>query len=58
MRKRETEVNMYDPLLAKAEDIGVQLPLTRRWIAMIREIESGAREQTTSNLDELKATFS
>lgn len=58
VRKRETEVVMYEPLLAKADALGLQLPLTRRWIAMIREIESGKREQTTQNLDELKAAFS
>ena len=58
VRKRETEVIMYEPLLAKADDLGLQLPLTRRWIAMIREIESGSREQSTVNLDELKAAFS
>lgn len=58
VRKRETEVVMYEPLLAKADDLGLELLLTRRWIAMIREIESGKREQTTQNLDELKAAFS
>ncbi len=58
VRKRKTEVSMYEPLLEKADAQGLQLPLTRRWIAMIREIESGRREQTTQNLDELKAAFS
>ena len=55
VRKRETEVVMYDPLLAQAAAIGVEMSLTRAWIAMIREIEDGAREQRLANLDELKA---
>ncbi|MCY3799778.1 MAG: ketopantoate reductase family protein [Chloroflexi bacterium] len=53
VRKRKTEVLMYEPLLAEAEKAGLELPLTRRWIQMIREIEDGAREQTLANLDEL-----
>ncbi|MCY3976676.1 MAG: ketopantoate reductase family protein [Chloroflexi bacterium] len=53
VRKRKTEVVMYEPLLAEAEKAGLELPLTRRWIQMIREIEDGAREQTLANLDEL-----
>ena len=58
IRKRKTEVIMYEPLLAQAENAGLALPLTRRWIDMIHEIEDGAREQTLSNLDELNAEFS
>ena len=55
VRKRETEVKMYQPILAQAESIDLDLPLTRRWIQMIREIENGTRDQSLSNLDELKA---
>jgi len=55
VRKRRTEVVMYEPILAEGEKIGLDLPLTRRWIEMIREIEDGRRPQTISNLDELKA---
>ena len=55
VRKRETEVVMYEPLLAQAEAISVDMPLTRGWIRMIREIEDGVREQDLANLDELKA---
>ena len=55
VRKRNTEVSMYEPIVAQAEATGMELPLTRRWIAMIREIESGAREQTLGNLAELRA---
>ena len=58
VRKRETEVSMYQPILAQAESVSLDLPLTRRWIHMIREIEAGAREQSLANLDELKAEFS
>ncbi|MYD11072.1 MAG: ketopantoate reductase family protein [Chloroflexi bacterium] len=57
VRKRETEVVMYEPLLAQAAAIGVEMPLTRGWMGMIREIEDGAREQRLANLDELKAAY-
>ena len=57
VRKRETEVVMYEPLLAQAEAIGLDMPLTRGWIRMIREIEAGAREQRLTNLDELMAAY-
>ena len=58
VRKRRTEVVMYEPLLAQAESAGLALRLTRRWIEMIRDIENGQREQSLSNLDQLKAEFS
>jgi len=57
VRKRRTEVIMYEPILAQGEKIGLDLPLTRRWIEMIREIEDGRRPQALSNLDELKAVL-
>ena len=57
VRKRRTEVIMYEPILAEGEKIGVDLPLTRRWIEMIREIEAGRRPQALGNLDELKAAI-
>ncbi len=57
VRKRATEVLMYQPLLAQAEIAGLPLSLTRRWIEMVGEIEKGEREQGTENLDELKAEF-
>lgn len=57
VRKRETEVVMYEPLLAEADKLRLELPLTRRWIEMIREIEDGARQQSLANLDELKSDF-
>ena len=58
VRKRKTEVSMYQPILAQAESVGHALPLTRRWIQMIRDIEDGRREQSLANLDELNAEFS
>jgi 2-dehydropantoate 2-reductase len=57
VRKRKTEVVMYKPLLAEADKVGLALPLTRRWIQMIREIEDGERQQSLTNLDELKSDF-
>ncbi len=57
VRKRATEVSMYAPLLAQADSIGVDMPLTRRWIAMIGEIETGAREQSLNNLEDLRREF-
>ena len=57
VRKRRTEVSMYEPLLAQADSVKVDLPLTRRWIAMIREIEDGKREQCLDNLEALKVEY-
>ncbi|MCY4070319.1 MAG: ketopantoate reductase family protein [Chloroflexi bacterium] len=57
VRKRRTEVIMYEPILTQGEKIGLDLPLTRRWIEMIREIEDGRRPQALGNLDELKAAL-
>ncbi len=57
VRKRKTEVIMYEPILAEGEKVGLGLPLTRRWIEMIREIEDGKRSQALANLDELRAEF-
>ncbi|MCY3779898.1 MAG: ketopantoate reductase family protein [Chloroflexi bacterium] len=57
VRKRETEAIMYQPILAQAERLDFALPLTRRWIEMIHQVEAGEREQSTSNLDELTAEF-
>ena len=57
VRKRKTEVIMYRPILTEGEKVGMDLPLTRRWIEMIHEIEDGRRPQTIANLDELKAEF-
>ena len=58
VRKRKTEVIMYEPLLTEAEKADIAIPLTRRWIDMIHEIEDGQRQQSLANLDELKAAIS
>lgn len=58
IRKRKTEVTMYQPILAAADGLCLQLPLTRRWVQMIREVEDGAREQSLANLDELNSELS
>jgi 2-dehydropantoate 2-reductase len=57
VRKRPTEVAMYDTILSEAERLGVPMPFTQHWIAMIHEIEEGKRELSTANLDELKASL-
>jgi len=57
VRKRKTEVIMYEPLLAQAAEIGFDMPLTQGWVGMIREIEDGEREQRLTNLDELKSEY-
>ncbi len=57
VRKRESEVIMYEPLLEQAKAAGLDMPLTRRWVQIIHEIEDGKREQSLTNLDVLKAEF-
>ena len=58
VRKRKTEVAMFDTILEEGHRVGLDLPFTRRWIEMIHEIEEGKREQSIDNLKELKAEFS
>lgn len=58
VRKRKTEVVMFDTILAEGKRVGLTLPFTTRWIEMLHEIEDGQREQSLNNLDELKAEFS
>lgn len=58
VRKRRTEVAMYDTITAEADRLNIPVPFTKRWIAMIHEIEDDKREQTIENLNELKASFS
>jgi 2-dehydropantoate 2-reductase len=58
VRKRKTEVSMFDTILSEGKRVGVDMPLTKRWIEMIHEIEDGKRAMSTDNLDELKAEFS
>ena len=55
VRKRPTEVVMYEQVLTVGAAQGQAMPLTRRMKAMIHEIESGQRSLSRSNVDELAA---
>jgi 2-dehydropantoate 2-reductase len=56
VRKRRTEVDAhFVPIVERAGQLGLQVPLLRRMIAMIHEIEDGQREMASANLDELAA---
>ena len=55
VRKRPTEVAMYEQVLAAGDRQGYVMPLTRRMMGMIREIENGQRRLTPANVDELAA---
>ena len=57
VRKRETEAAMFDIILSEGGRANFAMPFTRRWIAMIHEIEDGKREQSLANLDQLKAEW-
>ncbi|MDQ7024827.1 MAG: 2-dehydropantoate 2-reductase [Anaerolineae bacterium] len=57
IRKRRTEVVMYDTIVSEAKRLNVPIPFTQHWINMIHEIEDGKREQSLANLDELKASL-
>jgi 2-dehydropantoate 2-reductase len=54
VRKRKTEVDaQLGPAVEIGRQHGIELPITSRTIAMIHEIESGSRQLSSSNLDEL-----
>jgi 2-dehydropantoate 2-reductase len=54
VRKRRTEVDAHFlPIVHDAARHGIQVPLLRRMIEMIHEIEDGQRELALGNLDEL-----
>ncbi len=55
VRKRPTEIAMYEQVLAVGMRHGQLMPLTRRMMRMIREIESGQRPLARANVDELAA---
>ena len=57
IRKRRTEVAMYDVILAEGERLNMPLLFTRQWIKMIHEIEEGNRQLGIANLDELRANL-
>ncbi len=54
VRKRKTEVGaLLGATVARARGLGLAMPLTERLIAMIEELETGRRQMSWSNLDEL-----
>ena len=56
VRKRRTEVDPhFQPIVAHAAELGLEVPLLRRMIEMIHQIENGEREMVAANLDELAA---
>ena len=56
VRKRKTEVDgLFGPALEKADQLRVPLPLTRRMIELIHDLEAGRRPMAWANLDELVA---
>ncbi len=58
VRKRKTEVEAHlGSTLAKAAMLGVAMPLTRRLLDLIGELETGRRPMAWTNLDELVATI-
>lgn len=56
VRKRKTEVDgQLGMLVAKGETLGVEMPLTRRLIELIRDLEDGRRQMDWANLEPLAA---
>jgi 2-dehydropantoate 2-reductase len=56
VRKRKTEVDgQLGMLVAKGESLGVAMPLTRRLIELIRDLEDGRRQMDWANLEPLAA---
>jgi 2-dehydropantoate 2-reductase len=52
VRKRKTEVDgLFDVTLAKADRLGVPVPLTRLLIALIHDLEDGRRTMGWDNLE-------
>jgi len=56
VRKRKTEVDgQLVVLVRKGEALGIAMPLTRRLIELIRDLEEGRRQMDWTNLDPLVA---
>jgi 2-dehydropantoate 2-reductase len=56
VRKRKTEVGaMLGATVARAKSHGLATPLTERLIALIEDLETGRRQMSWANLDELVA---
>jgi 2-dehydropantoate 2-reductase len=54
VRKRRTEVDAHFlPIVAEAERRGIDVPILRRLIALMHEIEDGQRELSSANLEAL-----
>jgi 2-dehydropantoate 2-reductase len=54
VRKRRTEVEAhFVPIVERADQHGLGVPLLRRMIDLIHEIEDGRRDFSGANLDEL-----
>ena len=54
VRKRRTEVDAhFGPIVEDAQRLGLEVPLLRRMIEMVHEIETGRRSFASANLDEL-----
>ena len=58
VRKRRTEVDAHFlPIVERAQAVGLEVPLLRRMIAMIHEVEDARRHFSGANLDELAETI-
>lgn len=56
VHKRKTEVSeQLEPVIEKGKQFKLELPLNRKLLKMIKELESGKREMGYHNLNELKA---
>ena len=56
VRKRKTEVDgQLGMLVAKGDTFGIDMPLTRRLIELIRDLEDGRRQMDWANLEPLVA---
>ena len=56
MRKRKTEVNqLLVPMVEEAGAQGVPVPLNKRMIELVYDIEEGRRSQSWDNLSVLEA---
>jgi len=54
VRRRKTEVGaLLGATVAKANGLGLSMPLTTRLIAMIEDLETGRRVMSWANVDEL-----
>lgn len=54
VRKRRTEVDAhFQPIISRAAQLGLQVPLLERMVELIHEIEEGRRDFSGANLDEL-----